>query len=429
VVEQGTNAPLSGVKVEASKVGSTAVVASATTNTSGQYSLTADRNATHNLKFTKSGYVEQAKTNVNLVGATLTMADVAMAPSGGGTGDFAGGDGSALNPYQVSTPQQLDNVRNCLKANFILINDINLASWGNWEPIGGSSFPGERFEGVFNGNGHIIKTMTVDISSGSSAYAGLFGYAHKSKISNLGLIGNTITSSSYAGGIAGYASSASVSNCYSTGNVTASAFAGGIVGDIDSSSISNCYNTGNITATAGTAGGIAGGIFSTSSVSACYNKGNVTSSTTYFYSDPSAGGIAGVVYASSILDCYNAGNVSTSSLSSYAYSGGITGHTQNSSVINCYNTGIVYTLASSYISPGGIGGSTFTPYTSFSNCYYLNNIANAVGDNSGLLTNVNALTSTQMKQQASFVGFDFTNTWAISPSINSGYPYLRGMQP
>jgi len=42
---------------------------------------------------------------------------------------------------------------------------------------------------------------------------------------------------------------------------------------------------------------------------------------------------------------------------------------------------------------------------------------------------VKRLTSAQMKQQASFVGFDFSTVWVIAPAINNGYPYLRGTQP
>jgi len=81
VIEQGTSTPLSGVLVEACKVGSTAVVNSTTTNASGQYSLALDINETYNLKFSKSGYEEQTKANVNLVDVTMALSDVVMAKS------------------------------------------------------------------------------------------------------------------------------------------------------------------------------------------------------------------------------------------------------------------------------------------------------------------------------------------------------------
>ncbi len=31
----------------------------------------------------------------------------------------------------------------------------------------------------------------------------------------------------------------------------------------------------------------------------------------------------------------------------------------------------------------------------------------------------------EIKQQATFIGFDFTNVWAIDPAINDSYPYLQ----
>ena len=39
------------------------------------------------------------------------------------------------------------------------------------------------------------------------------------------------------------------------------------------------------------------------------------------------------------------------------------------------------------------------------------------------------LTTDEMKIQANFDGFDFTNTWTIDGSTNGGYPYLRTVSP
>ena len=38
-----------------------------------------------------------------------------------------------------------------------------------------------------------------------------------------------------------------------------------------------------------------------------------------------------------------------------------------------------------------------------------------------------ALNETQMKTAESFVNFDFTNVWAISSTVNNGYPYLKSL--
>lgn len=39
---------------------------------------------------------------------------------------FAGGDGSTDNPWQISTPSQLDSLRYFSRDNFILVNNINM---------------------------------------------------------------------------------------------------------------------------------------------------------------------------------------------------------------------------------------------------------------------------------------------------------------
>jgi len=89
---------------------------------------------------------------------------------------------------------------------------------------------------------------------------------------------------------------------------------------------------------------------------------------------------------------------------------------------------------------GIIGGGTFSVTTLFNqsmsyiirNCYYLKSYSSelSVAKHEGLIIdNLSPLTPAQMTQQSSYTGFDFTNTWAIDPAINNGYPYLRGLQP
>ena len=309
-------------------------MASATTNASGQYTLSVPQNATYDLRYTKSGYAGQTKSNVAVGSDTMMiLAEVKL----GKEIKFAGGNGTVVNPYQIATPQQLNDIRYVPNANFILLNDIDLFHWGNWGPIGQIS--SEPFSGIFNGNGFIVWNMTVDRAS----RAGLFGIINKGEVKNLGIVNATVYGyfyPVYAGGIAGHVTSSSITNCYFIGNITSyainfNAYAGGISGSISSSSINNCYQIGNISA----------------------NSSN--------------------------------GN---------AYTGGIVGNNNNSSISNCY----------------------------YSDYNTINGIGNNVG---GSASNMLALSDVQMKQQSSFVGFDFTNVWAIAPNVNNGYPYLRGMQP
>jgi len=415
VLEQGTSTPLSGVLVQATKTGSTAVVDSATTSANGGYLLMVEPNITYNLRFTKTGYAEQTLSNVN-VGNALALDDVLLTKLDTGN-PFAGGTGTATDPFLISTPAQLNNMRNDLSANYKLINDVDLASWGDWEPIG-SSWPND-FSGVFDGNGYVIRNMTVNVNNKS--YAGLFGCidSRNAAIKNIGIVNSTVNLLSsggtgvYAGAVVGYFNGSLISNCYNTGTVSAiatnSVSIGGIAGHSSAYRLFDCYNTGRISGTSGDnywddsrvyAGGITG--INISNLSNCYNMGEISATSsaraaTANGNNAYAGGIVGVSsLATTMSNSYNTGTISATSIVGDAYKGGIAGH-------------FAYTIDNTYFLGSGA--------------------INAVGDNTGILTNVHALTEVQLRQQSSFVGFDFTNVWTINPAINNGYPYLRGMQP
>ena len=67
----------------------------------------------------------------------------------------------------IYTAQDLDNIRNNLSGNYIIMNDIDLSVWGNWYPIGvaDSSFTGE-----LDGNGYIVKNMRIIQNSNDVSY-------------------------------------------------------------------------------------------------------------------------------------------------------------------------------------------------------------------------------------------------------------------
>ncbi|MBR7020953.1 MAG: hypothetical protein IKI15_07855 [Lachnospiraceae bacterium] len=98
---------------------------------------------------------------------------------------FAGGSGTAEDPWQIATADQLDRVREDLKAHYVLVSDIDLSGHANWTPIGAFRsmsdapedaevpHPDYAFSGTFDGKGHTISNLTVsgEIPMG----AGLFG--------------------------------------------------------------------------------------------------------------------------------------------------------------------------------------------------------------------------------------------------------------
>ena len=368
----------------------------------------------------------------------------ALTVSAESTTEFLGGDGTEESPYLISNKTHLNNVRNHRSSHFKMVADITFTEADfsvrgefyndgqGWQPIGTDG--GTPFIGVFDGNGHIIKGLYVNIqTTDRNVYAGLFGYS-RGMIKNLGMtdgsVSSTSTSSysysySYAGGIAGY-NGGTISNCYNAGRVSASSSsssrsnAGGIAG-YNGGTIRDCYNTGSVSASSSDsfAGGIAGENDGT--ISNCYNTGSASASVSASSSDSFAGGIAGDnSYGGTIRDCYNTGSVSATatSTSSSSHAGGIAGH-NGGTISNCYNTGSVSSTASyssSYV--GGIAGYNGG---TISNCYNTGSVS---------ATATSTSSSSCAGGIAGYNGYDGTisncyNTGSVSSS--SSYSYAGGI--
>ncbi len=365
------------------------------------------------------------------------------------TTDFAGGAGRLENPYQISAPQHLDNVRNYPAAFFIQTTDIDMTAataegglfyheGAGWEPI-------REFDGNYNGSGcriigltskqewysgfveensGIIRNLGMEqgtVTSENSHIGGFVGY-------NQGIIENCYNTSTvtdlnikttppnYAGGIAGENSlHGIIKNCYNRGTISGNA-PGGIVGRNWSGTIENCRNMGTVTSVHLLAGGIAGD--NGGLITRCYNEGNVSLNTSSKYDVFAAGGIAGTVSGikAAITDCYNTGSVSlTASPGETAYAGGIAGAINEADISACYNIGGV---SASSDDTGGIVGAITSRFGTVTNCYYYNDPTLQTADGTPLST-------AELKQPESYIGFDFDTVWAINPDSNDGYPYLR----
>ena len=210
---------------------------------------------------------------------------------------FAGGTGTAEDPWQISTAEQLYRIHDDLTAHYILIADIDLSAYENWTPIGAFQslsdapedaevpHPDYAFTGTFNGDGHTISNLTV--SSDAPMGAGLFGCAAGTEngaayirnftlknvnvsgfylvggavglqfmncpVSDIHLVGeNTLTGMQGIGGIVGTGFDL-ISNCSATADIVVQgddgACAGLIAGGTTMSSVKNCEVTdGKITA-------------------------------------------------------------------------------------------------------------------------------------------------------------------------------------
>ncbi|MDO4846422.1 MAG: hypothetical protein Q3977_07360, partial [Oscillospiraceae bacterium] len=112
----------------------------------------------------------------------MLLTATAFAESG-----FTGGNGTKEEPWQIASAEQLQRVRENLAGHYVLVADIDLSGYENWEPIGAFQSlsdapedaevpnPEYAFTGTFDGAGHTISNLTV--SSALPMGAGLFGCA------------------------------------------------------------------------------------------------------------------------------------------------------------------------------------------------------------------------------------------------------------
>lgn len=291
---------------------------------------------------------------------------------------FEAGNGTETDPYIIATATQLDEVRNFPSACFELSKDIDLSSYLNsnssgWTPI-------KDFTGKFDGKKHTIKGLWISLSSIDNVglFANIQGSSDNKRASVSNLFVNIskkgITGGNRVGGICGNLSYGNIENCMVTGDISGGGYVGGIVGCnsdnyYNSSIISQCASSGNIIANSGSVGGIL-----------AYQNG-----------------------ACSIENCYSIANVKTEG-PYYSEAYGI-----GSSAENCYFAGTISGANINYVYP--IGSNT--------NSYYDSEKTKISGK-------TGALTTKQMKQQASFQGWDFDNIWTIQEGVD--YPKLRSLQ-
>ncbi len=387
---------------------------------------------------------------------------------------FAGGSGTESDPYLIATKYHLDNIRNDLDAHYKMIADIeftdaDFARGGDfynngtgWQPIGTDDTV--SFTGTFDGNGHTITGLHINIlSDDDCVYAGLFGHMGAGEIKNLGMVDSDIKiSSSYDGCVGGVVGQAyyntCITNCYHTGNITAKIISddipglsvGGIAG-WSYSTIKKCYNTGNITAelsssstrisedgmsTGISAGGIVG-LCSGYTISECYNSGTIFASVTSNRMDATCnvGGIAGCGREGTISNCYNTGSFTAnaqSNIYAFATAGGIMGDAGGNceeTIRNCYSitsaeSSVFEKDPNSYKNPsvGGIAGAG-GPFFVSDNCYFLSGVIDL-----SYYTPGTALTDAQMKQQATYAGFDFDTVWTMDGNADYPYPELQAVE-
>jgi hypothetical protein len=306
-----------------------------------------------------------------------------------------------INLYAISNVQEirneveLNNVRNNLSGNYILLSDITLTNTTldeteGWLPIGDYYDDYDfsyTFTGILNGNNHTISDLWIDRPS--TSYIGLFGAIYNAQVKNLEVeINNSnggVRGYNFVGGIAGGVLGSNISNSYSTGDINGNGGVGGIVGYISESNVSNSYSTGNISGNGYFIGGIMGFVYN-SNIASSYSSGSIDG-------NEYAGGIAGAVVDSVVMN-----NV--------AINPSINGNSNVNRVV------------------GGTGGNTI------SNNLALNSISvsgnNDISDD--YYINGEGKSEAELKTQSTYeslgwsFGDDNANPWKIDE--NSSYPYF-----
>lgn len=194
----------------------------------------------------------------------LAMVDLLAGTATGGT--YSGGTGEPNDPYQIATPEDLNDIGNYEEdwdKHFILVNDVNLAEYTGtqFKIIGNNT---TKFTGVFDGNDHKVWNFT---RIGSGLFGCLRGY-----IRNLGME-NVVVQGSTTGGLV-KENDGTITNCYSKGNVSGFYYVGGLVGyNAFYGTLTNCYSTGRVTGEYAV-GGLVGRNYGT--ITNSYSSGSVS---------------------------------------------------------------------------------------------------------------------------------------------------------
>ena len=269
---------------------------------------------------------------VNTTGLTLEGCTIGSWADGGGESGAAEDLGyiydSNTKTYTVYNADGLMNIAELVNGgktdiNITLTADIDLTG-KNWTPIGTDY--DNSYKGTFDGGGHTITGLTFTTND---EYVGLFGWLNRAgTVKNVVMEGVQITSHQIyggsIGGVVGY-SWGTIENCSVSGSVSGTVYVGGVVGAQIGGSITGCSSSATVKGTVDV-GGVAGQTNSSATLTACYATGNVTIEINPA-KNIAGGSLVGMNAGSSLLACYATGNVtSTGSSTGKVHIGGFLGN-------------------------------------------------------------------------------------------------------
>ena len=278
---------------------------------------------------------------VNATGLTLEGCTIGDWADGGGESGAAEDLGyiydSNTKTYTVYNANGLMNIAELVNGgksdiNITIDTDIDLTG-KDWTPIGTDY--DNSYKGTFDGGGHTITGLTFTTND---EYAGLFGWLNRAgTVKNVVMEGVQITSNQIyggsIGGVVGY-SWGTIESCSVSGSVSGTVYVGGVVGAQIGGSITGCSSSATVKGTVDV-GGVAGQTNSSATLTACYATGNVTIEINPA-KNIAGGSLVGMNAGSSLLACYATGNVtSTGSSTGKVHIGGFLGNNYTT-VTACY---------------------------------------------------------------------------------------------
>lgn len=340
----------------------------------------------------RGGLIQRGRAGVGLSALLAMVASLLVLPAGAALGGgcdtssqaFAGGNGTAEQPYEVATAEQLGAIDGALLlCDFVQVADIALGG----QPVGSvviAPTEDSPFAGSYDGGGHRIDGLAIAAASMGevhpSADVGLFGYVKGAELRNLTVAGTVSVASVYrqaAGGVVGRVLGGSgdattLHDVRSETDVAASGDAGGLIGHVGEGAtveLTDVSAIGRVAATDGSAGGLVGVMVAASvtvagaRVDGYVISGREGSDGVADVVNGNAGGLVGLATGSArtleVADALIGAEV-TATARDAAFAGGVVGQLVSETAIirDTEVSGGVRALAGTARSGGLVGGST-----------------------------------------------------------------------
>ena len=335
-------------------------------------------------------------------------------------GNFGGGTGTPEDPYLVEDALDFLAIETARDAHYLQMNALDFFGV-TWDPQ--TWWP--PFTGSYNGQNYEITNMTINDLNTSDC--GLFAYV-EGVLENIILVDVLINCSDTAGALAAYVQgNGRVENCHASGVVTTTGGnTGGLIGIINNTALvtrssSTCqvtggewgYNIGGFVGSMNSTDAVVEECYSTGAVTGYFNVGGFAGAGGPTYrcfskGDVNAngvcGGFIGEVFGS-ITDCYTTGAVTLDDKDSNPYGGGFVGESYGP-ISKCYSMGSIVALNTPSWAKGFCGnegtGSAIT------HCFYDSQTSGHTD-----IIGATPKTTAELKDQATYTGWDFETTWAI----------------